>query len=127
MEYIINPKMFYIVSVLDSIKKFMFWINVVLLTALFATAVVVFCYVAIGDNDPEDVIQNLTESGKKHKKRVWIAVIAFWILACIFVPSGETITKMCIAKLATRENLEMTVDAVKAAADYIVDAAKSLK
>ena len=56
-------------------------------------------------------------------------VIASLIICAIaiFLPSKETLISMMIAKYATKENLGMTVEGIKSAVDYIMDAIKEIK
>lgn len=53
-------------------------------------------------------------------------LIAFAILL-IFVPTKSTFIEMQIARYATVENAEWTVETVKSAVDYIIEAIKQLK
>lgn len=48
-------------------------------------------------------------------------------LFLVFVPSKETLIEMMVAKQATYENATWTVDALKSAVDYVVQAIQSLK
>ena len=49
------------------------------------------------------------------------------LIISLFIPSKETLISMMIAKYATKENLSMTVEGIKSAVDYIVNAMKEIK
>lgn len=59
--------------------------------------------------------------------KVGIGVCVVSALFLVFVPSKETLIEMMIAKQATYENATWTVDALKSAVDYVVQAIQSLK
>lgn len=48
-------------------------------------------------------------------------------LACVFIPSKETLIEMKIASYATYDNAAIAAQQIKQAADYIVDAVRALK
>ena len=62
-------------------------------------------------------------------KALKVAIVALIIsgLILMFVPSKETLIEMMIAKQATYENATWTVDALKSAVDYVIQAIQSLK
>jgi Na+/melibiose symporter-like transporter len=66
-------------------------------------------------------------------KKIWkISAIFFTIaavcwLAFVFIPNKETLIEMQVAKLATPENAEMTVEKLKGVVDYIIEKAATLK
>lgn len=51
----------------------------------------------------------------------------FATAAAIFIPDATTLIEMKVTELVTRNNIELSGDAIKSAVDYIVDAIKSLK
>lgn len=59
--------------------------------------------------------------------RFLCCILPVFLLLSVFVPSKETLLSMMVAKFATYENAELTVDAIKDAVDYIVAAIASLK
>ena len=63
------------------------------------------------------------------KKMAVICAIIFTIsvLGAVFIPTEETMLKILIAKYATHENLSITVDGIKSAVDYIINAIKEIK
>lgn len=67
--------------------------------------------------------KNKTESYIKYFIVSFIVSVTAMIIS-IFIPSKETMEKMMIANYITKNNLEITVDAVKQAIDYITEALK---
>ena len=63
---------------------------------------------------------------KKFVKILFPITIVFLIIS-ILIPSKETLISMMIAKYATKENLGMTVEGIKSAVDYIMNAIKETK
>lgn len=110
--YIIDPVWFYWVNVATGIKIVAIVSAYVSLIACIPLAITVY-----GEED-DDYLKLL---------RVTMVVAVLSILGAIFVPTKETLIEMQIAKYATWENAEWTVDAVKDAVDYIVNAISSLK
>ena len=78
-------------------------------------------YPSISD-DERKVVRFFT---KALKVSIGVCIVA--VLFLVFVPSKETLIEMMIAKQATYENATWTVDALKSAVDYIVQAIQSLK
>ena len=111
--YIINPAWFYWVNIADGIKIIMSLLAVASLVASFLSALI-----SLDDTD--------TATSKKFEKmalKMFIVAIVC-IIVSLFIPSKETLIEMQIAKYATLENAEWTVDAIKDVADYIANAVK---
>lgn len=119
MNYIIDPMWLYWVNVVDWLK------GAVLAITIIATVVAFIRFVtAMTDKDWD------SESERKQKMKsarvlCVIALIAF--MASTFIPSKQTLIEMQVAKFATYENAEWTVETIKQAVDYIVEAIGSLK
>ena len=119
MNYIVNPMIFYWMSVLDSIK------TVSILFLILSAVGIVICVVESctdGSWRDEDDMALF-----KKWKRVVIAIFTVSVLLVVFIPSEKTMTEMLIAKFATVENANWTLENVKNAVDYIVEAMKTLK
>lgn len=110
-EYIISPAWFYWVNVVNSLKI------VALAGTIVGIFACIFLIVAVLEED-DDFLKPL---------RITIACTAMCIIATVLIPSKETLIEMQIAKYATWENAEWTVDAIKDAVDYIVNAIGSIK
>lgn len=119
MDYIINPAWFYWIEVADTIKAVSIVSIVVLLIACIILAIVVGMDRALGDD---------TE-GKVHSAIFCKCLIALTVLTlvCVLVPSKRTLMEMQIARLATRSNVDLTIDKVKEIVDYIINAMKEMK
>lgn len=113
--YIINPAWFYWVSIVDAIKAIMFIIAAILLIGIG-----IAFFISMIDVDFDE------DANKKTMLKVAIVGIVCLIIA-IFIPSKQILIEMQIAKYATWENAEWTVDAIKDAVDYIVNAIGSVR
>lgn len=112
--YIINPIWFYFLDVCEGLKIVVF----ILAGCLAVTAIIGFGMYACDEfYDDEKALKNL--------KKMIIATIILLVVA-IIIPSKQTLITMMVAKFATYENAGWTVDAIKGAVDYIVEAIKSL-
>lgn len=120
MNYIINPAVFYWMSVFDGLK---------LVTAIFfvigcASIVSTFIIWAVNaDFDYDD------PDAKRWFKffKISIAITAATSIVLIAIPSKNTMIQMLVAKYATYDNANWTMESLKSAVDYIVEAIKSLK
>lgn len=128
MNYIINPSWFYWLGVVHSMRGFMltaFIVSIIIIgVALIIIPVnvkLIRDYPSISD-DERKVVRFFTKAMK-----VAISVCVASGLFLVFVPSKETLIEMMIAKQATYENATWTVDALKSAVDYVVQAIQSLK
>lgn len=63
---------------------------------------------------------------KKHTITSIIAIVISTMLI-VFIPRKQTIIEMMIANAVTADNVGAGVDAIKSAADYVVEAIKSLQ
>lgn len=116
--YIINPSWFY-------------WVNVIygvgIVVAILATIATFACVIGLPLYHLETVYDDEDEKKfRKIAKKLIIICLVLWIV-CIFIPSKETLIEMQVAKYATYENAEWTVETIKQAVDYIINALKELK
>ena len=128
MNYIINPSWFYWLGVVNSMRGFIlaaFIVSIVIIgVALIIIPVnvkLIRDYPSISD-DERKVVRFFTKAMK-----VSIGVCIASGLFMVFVPSKDTLIEMMIAKQGTYENATWTVDALKSAVDYVVQAIQSLK
>ncbi len=128
MNYIINPSWFYWLGVVNSMRGFML--------AAFIVAIILIGVSLILILWNTDMIREFPNMCADERKAVifFTKVLKIAIGVCIvaglflvFVPSKETLIEMMIAKQATYENATWTVDALKSAVDYVVQAIQSLK
>lgn len=128
MNYIINPSWFYWLGVVESMRGFMLAAFIVSIVVIGAALIIIPVDVKMIQDYP-----NMCDFEKKTVRfftkalKVAIGVLVITGLALVFVPSKETLIEMMIAKQATYENATWTVDALKSAVDYVVQAIQSLK
>lgn len=116
--YIIDPMTFYWIHAIDTAH-----LIVALCFGFSGVAAFVLLGAWLGDWACDyDTSMNC----KKWFKRMSAIMVVFG-LALVFIPNRTTMIEMLIAKSATVENAEWTVDALKSAVDYIVEAMKSVK
>lgn len=118
MNYIINPSWFYWLGVVDALKVF-FGIFV----AFGTIGVIIILLSAHIDYRPED---------KEYKEymrcaKIVICGVVLCVIGLIFIPSKTTLIEIQVARYATYDNARWTVESIKSAVDYIVDAIKSMR
>lgn len=112
MEPIINPWIFYFMSLADG----------------FRAAGYILSITAFGAGVVSILVYNMENDGLmpwKYLKWFVIAFVAGGAIS-IFIPSQEVITKMLVASFITPDNIELGVEGVKAIFDYIVTTAAEL-
>ena len=110
--YIIDPMVFYWINTLSEVKVVFIVITVIIGCALILVAPFVWDY-TYGEEDE-----------KKFWKYVKIGVVIFVVglVGSVFLPSKTTMIEMLVAKYATYENANLTVEGIKSLIDYIVNA-----
>lgn len=116
MTYIINPIWFYFLDVVGELNIFSAAACVVCLLLIIGSVV---GYAICFDCDLSTAIV------KKLFKTCLIA-LPITLVISVLIPSKETLITMMVAKFATYENAAWTLDTVKAAVDYIINAIGSL-
>lgn len=116
MHYIINPWIFYILYLADSVK-----IVCVLFLILSVLGFVAYCF-AYDDFLEEDKYPSPVTLIRKFKIPLILSIVFI-----VFVPTSETVYKMLIASQVTTENIGTAKDTIQDVADYIVDAVKEIK
>lgn len=128
MNYIINPSWFYWLGVVNSMRGFMLAAFIVAIIIVGVALIVIPWNTYIIREFPrvsDDERKTLQFFTKALKLAIGVCIAAALFL--IFVPSKDTLIEMMIAKQATYENATWTVDALKSAVDYVVQAIQSLK
>lgn len=127
-EPIINPAIFYWIGVSSSARTF-FVITVGSAICVFITAALVISMEA-------SLIKSFPYSSEGNIKTLntWKKILKYSIiviiisgLLCVFIPSRETLLSILVAKYLTYENAAWTLESVKEAVNYIVDAVAALK
>lgn len=109
MEYYIDPMWFYLQSISNGIKMASIAGIVILGIAII---LLTFYYFDCLEEDEKRVLKLI--------KRVVVGAIIATILA-IAIPSTDTINKMIVSSVVTKENVSKGVEATKDLIDYIVD------
>lgn len=128
MNYIINPSWFYWLGVVHSMRGFMLVAFIVAIIIIGVSLIIIPVNVKLIQDYP-----SICDDEKKAVRfftkalKIAIGVCVASGLSLVFVPSKETLIEMMIAKQATYENATWTVDALKSAVDYVVQAIQSLK
>ena len=112
MTYIINPLWFYFMDIAEEANV----ISAIAVCAFAATIVICVIFMAIQIDCGEEI------TGLKKIVKIFIICLIVSVVVSILIPSKETIVTMMVAKFATYENAAWTLDTVKAAVDYIVNA-----
>ena len=119
MTYIINPSVFYWINVLNGLTSVS-----ILLLIIGSVGIIVFGIISLVDHAYMD-----EEEATVMKKvfRFVIPMFVLGLLGVVFIPDKQTMMEILIAKTATVENAEWTIDSLKSVVDYIVQAAQNLK
>lgn len=119
MTYIINPSVFYWMDALADLRM------IVLIAFGLCVAATIILTIFIASEglllDNEEL-----KKAKKWRRGLWIA-LPILALVVVLTPSKTAMNEMLIARFATYENAEWTVDSIKSVVDYIVQAMQSLK
>lgn len=123
MNYIINPAWFYWMSVASGIKIVVLVVALLMLFPCIGFFISACVEAECGCDGFED--DDAKRSLKASSKWLTISIVLFVVFA--FVPSKDTLIGMQVAKLATVENANWTLETIKSAVDYIVESIKSMK
>ena len=120
MNYIINPIWFYWLNIADGLHIISIITLIIGAVGSFIAAIFYFECLSYGDEDSDFI---------KAKKILKLFIISAIIgaIGVIFIPDKNVLIEMQIAKFATYENAEWTLETIKSAVDYIVEAAKAIK
>lgn len=113
MNYIINPSVFYWMSVFGDLGFIFEVAGFVLMLFLCAYILTKFLEGTLGDC-------------KRFVNRLFLLTASVALIS-VFIPSEETMIKILIAKAVTVENIGLTADSIQSAVDYIVQAIQSVK
>lgn len=105
---VINPMVFYLMSVVDALKDFLFFAGVGMLILPVVYAITI-------SDDEDDFLRAC-----RRVKRIFVIGMAVLTIR-IFIPSTATIEKMVIAQNVTYERVEQATDVVADVYDDIMD------
>lgn len=127
MNYIINPSWFYWISVVNGIKTVLIVFSVISALVCLSLAIGYIVHKEAGTGFGEGDSDNIMAKKLVKPIRISFALTVVMAIIAVFIPSRNTLIEMQIARYATYENAERTVDAIKNAVDYIVNAIQSMK
>lgn len=133
MDYIINPWWFYLIDAIDKIHLFALMIAFIgaIITAFFC--IVNYDKLIYSDETryPDDSPYSIGCHNTKNIVKVAIFIIAVSSAIYIITPSQDTMNKMLIANVLTKQNIEagtdFTQDQIGKLVDKIADAAVKVK
>jgi len=123
MEYYINPSWFYWIKVIDGIQTAFIVFGVVFGILVVCLSIAYFAERScIFDEDDEQNVARIFLF-----LRISIVVFIVAVLGAVFFTNRNTLIEIQIAKYATRENVDTTVESIKSIIDYVVESIGSLK
>lgn len=144
-NYIINPSVFYWINVMSILQTMLAVIGGFILTGSIALAVTYIYkrYSLSMPDKPEDATNRYeVDRYRRYMKdyeedvehigmiRKWLVATtiigAVLVLAAVFIPGKAASVEMMVARTATFENVDWTVQQVKEIIDYIVSALKGM-
>lgn len=121
--YLINPKVFYFMNLIESFETF---VSIMIFVSVIFIAALVTCYLFLkqessgryGDEDAKEMCVFI-ESKFKPKLITFFMLLMFSIT--ILIPSNDTMLKMLVASQVTTQNIESVEKTATELIDYIVD------
>lgn len=125
MNYIIDPRFFYLVDILSRISAIATFAFAIGIIGLIISIVLYFMAVSeresYGEND-SDYKQFLSFHKVLLKPMLICCIVSFPLM--IFIPSTDTFYKMLLAQYATVDNVEAAFTAIQEGAKAIMEALK---
>lgn len=125
---IINPAIFYWIGVSSAAQLFFVVVVCTAICLAIAATMVVSMEASLIKSFPrssEDNIKILNTWKKILKYSIVVIIIGS--LLCVFIPSKDTLLSILVAKYLTYENATWTLESVKEAVNYIINAVAVLK
>ena len=129
MNYIVDPVLFYWMDILTAFDVFAF---MVAFTFGIGMAIM-FIFIIGADYDIKTQDERFCRGEIALKKTLLkylplvTTLFVVGALINVLIPSQDTMLYMLIAHTATIENCELTIEGIKAAVDYIIEAMAQLK
>ena len=118
-EPIINPWIFYILQIVDTL--IIISVSVLVISLLLMGTMFIMILLMNADDEYKDI----AKAAKKQFKRV-LALTMFSSIMVIFIPSSDTIYKMLIADNLTPNNIQAIGGTLEDSIDYIAEKIKDL-
>ena len=118
MNYLIDPMVFYVISVLSNLSLVfgvLFWANVL-------AGFIVIVFIGLSSIDvytDEDYFKGIVSKINTIKKKYVVIPIVIITLLAISIPSEETMTKMLVASQLNEQNYTMAKEEIIELIDYI--------
>lgn len=109
--YIVHPALVYAINVCGSIRV----LSILLVLAAPVVTAIVSLVASYDDLDVPPWVIRLA---------LWVVGVALTVV--LFVPSRDVCIEMLIAKAAAKENVAMSVEALKSVVDYVISAIKGV-
>lgn len=103
MNYIIDPKLFYLSGICENIYTTLMVLSI--LSLLFFTIIILFS----------------ADNGDCKWGIVGLIISLCVLIIAQFIPDKETCYAIMVAKMATVENVEFTIEKLKSLVDYIAE------
>lgn len=125
---IINPAIFYWIGVSSAAQTFFVIAVGIAICLIIAATIVISMEASLIKSFPRSSEENIKtlNTWKKILKYSTIVVIIGSLL-CVFIPTKETLLSILVAKYLTYENATWTLESVKEAVNYIINAVAVLK
>ena len=125
---IINPAIFYWIGVSSAAQTFFVVVVCTAICVLIVAAIIISMEASLIKTFPRSSEENIRvmNSWKKIFKYS-VIIIIIGSLLCVFIPTKETLLSILVAKYLTYENATWTLESVKEAVNYIINAVAVLK
>lgn len=117
MHYIINPWVFYLLGLSNSVGM-----ACVIFLTVFAIVFGIYLLFRVVEFVGYDEYPTPIQILKK-----WKVPLILSVAFLVFMPSTDTIYKMMIASQVTTENIDTAKETIQDVADYIIDAVKEIE
>lgn len=118
-DYIIEPMWVYWISVIGALKSVCTAIAVCSAAAFVVALIELLCNL--------EWTEDTEYCAAKTALIITAPLLLIFTAAAIFIPSTKVLIEMEVAKIATKEHLTMTAEALKSVVDYVADTIRSLK
>ena len=124
MTYMISPMWFYWISVVNNVIVAFKVVAFISGIALLCCTLFIIFTECEGEKKNFIIFTDYEEEKKNIISIIKLIVPVFVIsvLGIILIPTREVLIEMQVAKFATTENAQWTLDAIKSAVDYIIQA-----
>lgn len=125
---IINPAIFYWIGVSSAAQTFFVVAVGTAICVLIVAAIIISMEASLIKTFPRNNEENFKALNTWKKiLKYSIIVVIIGSLLCVFIPSKQTLLSILVAKYLTYENATWTLESVKEAVNYIVNAVAVLK